>query len=59
MLRDLSSPSTVRADFRIAFGLLVVQRASGAGNNEQQNVVHREAIEAGGKLFASFVVMCS
>lgn len=30
-----------------------MQGAIGAGNNEQQNVVHREAIEAGGKLFAA------
>lgn len=28
-----------------------MQGSLGAGNNEQQNVVHREAIEAGGKLF--------
>lgn len=30
-----------------------MQRATGAGNNEQQNVVHREAIEARGKLFVA------
>lgn len=30
-----------------------MQRATRAGNNEQQDVVHREAIEAGGKLFAA------
>jgi len=30
-----------------------VQRATGAGNNEQQNVMHREAIEARGKLFVT------
>lgn len=30
-----------------------MQGAIGAGNNEQQNVVHREAIETGGKLFIS------
>lgn len=30
-----------------------MQGAPGAGNNEQQNVMHREAIETGGKLFVS------
>lgn len=30
-----------------------MQGTTGAGNNEQQNVVHREAIETGGKLFVS------
>lgn len=35
------------------FVVTVMQRATGAGNNEQQNVVHREAIEARGKLFVA------
>lgn len=30
-----------------------MQGAPGVGNNEQQNVMHREAIETGGKLFVS------
>lgn len=30
-----------------------MQGAIGARNNDQQNVVHREAIETGGKLFIS------
>lgn len=30
-----------------------MQGALGVGNNEQQNVMHREAIETGGKLFVS------
>lgn len=33
--------------------MAVMQGTTGAGNNEQQNVVHREAIETGGKLFVS------
>jgi hypothetical protein len=47
---DITSLITRRlkrfTDFRI-----VMQGEIRAGNNEQQNVVHREAIEAGGKLF--------
>lgn len=30
-----------------------MQRATGVGNNEQQNVVHREVIKARGKLFVA------
>lgn len=45
----IGSPFPRRLSACVRFA--VVQGASGAGNNEQQNVVHREAIEAGGKLF--------